>query len=102
MTAMVGAATTLTVTQNNSSENKTIATTLTSSSLLTKLPFTSSLAHCWVDHAPKIRTKLTDQDLKAGNANKNTLFLLHDSRVPTQVEFIYDFQLRDGYSRLAD
>jgi hypothetical protein len=50
----------------------------------TSLP---SLARC----ERGIKTKFDLADLAPGNPKKNTLFLVHDSRVPTQVEFIVDF-----------
>jgi hypothetical protein len=44
-----------------------------------------------------IRTNFDRADLLPGNPKKNTLFLIHDSRVPTQTEFVVDFQYREGY-----
>lgn len=49
----------------------------------------------------KIRTTLSAEDLKGGNPSLKTLFLVHDSRVPTQVEFVQDVQAKDLYERLS-
>ena len=49
-----------------------------------------------------IKTQFDVADLAPGKPKQNTLFLVHDSRVPTQVEFIVDLQYRQGYETLND
>jgi hypothetical protein len=49
----------------------------------------------------KVRTTVSEEvDMKGGDRLMRTLYLIHDSRVPTQVEFIVEMQSKDVYDRL--
>jgi hypothetical protein len=41
-------------------------------------------------------------DLKGGDKSMRTLYLIHDSRIATQVEFVVEMQSKEVYDRLAE
>jgi hypothetical protein len=64
--------------------------------LQSKLNFTVSEA------ASKFATRLDQDDLIPGNPNQAALFIVYDSRIPTQMEFLNEIRVKDVYNRIGD
>lgn len=52
--------------------------------------------------ASKFGTRLEQDDLIPGNPDQATLFIVYDSRIPTQMEFLNDIRIKDVYNRVGD